>query len=124
LLQKEKKFQDISSEKKALLAAGWLQEKQGEGVIIMDVSRMSSVTDMTIVVSARGVKHAKALADYIMEMAAKEKIEFLSVEGYKTGEWVLVDLNDVLVHIFLDELRQFYNVEGMWSEARRIDIMS
>ncbi len=124
MLQKEKKFQDISSEKKALLAAGWLQEKQGEGVIIMDVSRMSSVTDMTIVVSARGVKHAKALADYIMEMAAKEKIEFLSVEGYKTGEWVLVDLNDVLVHIFLDELRQFYNVEGMWSEARRIDIMS
>jgi len=120
LLNKEKKFKDVPSEEKALLVAEWLYEKQGENIIIMDVAGMSSVTDMTIIVSARGVKHAKALADFILDRAAEENVEFLSIEGHKTGEWVLLDLNDVLVHIFLDELREFYNIEGMWSEARRV----
>jgi ribosome-associated protein len=74
-----------------------------------------------MVVSARGVKHAKALADFVLEMAAKEKIEFLTMEGHKTGEWVLLDLNDVLVHVFLQELRDFYNIEGMWTEAPKFE---
>jgi ribosome-associated protein len=43
------------------------------------------------------------------------------MEGYQTGEWILMDLNDVLIHIFQSELREFYNIEGMWSEARRIE---
>ena len=123
-MNKEKKFKDMSSKEKALLVAEWLYEKQGEDIVIMDVATLSSVTDMTIIVSARGVKHAKALADFVLDMAAENKIEFLSIEGQKTGEWVLVDLNDVLVHVFLSELREFYNIEGMWSEAPRIELKS
>jgi len=122
LLNKEKKFAEMASEDKARIVAEWLDEKQGENIIIIDVSKMSSVTDMTMVVSARGVKHAKALADYILDKTAEDNIEFLSMEGHKSGEWILVDLNDVLVHIFLDELRGFYNIEGMWTEAPKIEI--
>lgn len=122
MLNKEKKFQEMASEDKARIVAEWLDEKQGENVIIIDVSKISSVTDMTLVVSARGVKHAKALAEYILDKAAEDNIEFLSMEGQKTGEWILVDLNDVLVHIFLEELRGFYNIEGMWNEAPKIKI--
>ena len=121
MLNKNKKFRDIPGAEKARIVAGWLDEKQGDHVVIMDVSGMSSVTDMTIVVSARGVKHAQSLADHIMGKCAEDNIEFLSTEGRKTGEWVLVDLNDVLVHIFLEELREFYNIEGMWAEAPRIE---
>ncbi len=121
-MNKEKKYQEMASDDKARIVAEWLDEKQGEKVVILDVSKMSSVTDMTVVVSARGVKHAKALAEYILDKAAEEKIEFLSMEGQKTGEWILVDLNDVLVHIFLEELRGFYNIEGMWTEAPRVEI--
>ncbi|MBI9078445.1 MAG: ribosome silencing factor [Pseudodesulfovibrio sp.] len=110
----------MPSEEKALLVAEWLYEKQGENIVIMDVTGLSSVTDMTVIVSARGVKHAKALADFIIDKVAEDNVEFLSIEGHKTGEWVLVDLNDVLVHVFLEELREFYNIEGMWSEARRV----
>lgn len=120
MLNKEKKFKEIPSEEKALLVAEWLYEKQGENIVIMDVTGLSSVTDMTVIVSARGVKHAKALADFIIDKVAEDNVEFLSIEGHKTGEWVLVDLNDVLVHVFLEELREFYNIEGMWSEARRV----
>lgn len=120
-MNKPKKFSEIPSEEKALLVAGWIDEKQGEDIIIMDVAEMSSVTNMTLVVSARGVKHAKALADHVLDKCAESKIEFLAMEGHQTGEWVLLDLNDVLVHVFLDELREFYNIEGMWAEARRVE---
>lgn len=120
-MKKNTKYDAMSSEEKALLVASWLDEKQGEKIVIMDVAKMSSVTDMTIVVSARGVKHAKSLADHILDMTSQRKIEFLTMEGHQSGEWVLLDLNDVLVHVFLEELRDFYNIEGMWSEARRVE---
>lgn len=119
---KPKKFNEIPSEEKALLVADWLDQKQGENIVIMDVTEISSVTNMTLIVSARGVKHAKALSEFVLDQCAEENIEFLSIEGQQAGEWVLVDLNDVLVHIFLDELREFYNIEGMWAEARRVEI--
>ncbi len=120
-MKKEKKFIEMAGEEKALLVADWLYEKQGEDIVIMNVTGLSSVTDMTIVVSARGAKHAKALAEHLLDKAAEKKVEFLSMEGHKTGEWVLVDLNDVLIHVFQSDLRDFYNIEGMWSEAPRIE---
>ncbi|EGB13509.1 iojap-like protein [Pseudodesulfovibrio mercurii] len=122
MLNKEKKFADMTSLEKARNVAGWLDDKQGERITVINVSGLSSVTDMIVVVSARGVKHAQALATHILDKAAENNLEFLSMEGHKTGEWVLVDLNDVLVHVFLDELREFYNIEGMWAEAPRVEL--
>lgn len=119
-MNKEKKYAVMPSSEKAVMVAKWLDEKQGEDIVIMDVKEISSVTDMTIVVSSRGVKHGKALAEFLLDRSAKENIEFLGMEGQQTGEWILVDLNDVLVHVFLKELREFYNIEGMWAEAPRI----
>lgn len=121
MLNKEKKFKEMDSRDKARLVAGWLDGKQAERIAMMDVAGMTSVTDVVMVVSARGVKHAQALASHVLEKAAEENVEFLSMEGHKTGEWVLIDLNDVIVHVFLDELREFYNIEGMWAEADRIE---
>ncbi|MGE4193140.1 MAG: ribosome silencing factor [Pseudodesulfovibrio sp.] len=122
MLNKEKKFKEMESPEKARLVAGWLDDKQAERICAMNVAGMTSVTDVVIVVSARGVKHAQALASHVLEMASEENVEFLSMEGHKTGEWVLLDLNDVIVHVFLDELREFYNIEGMWTEAPRIEL--
>lgn len=119
-MKKENKFSVMSGREKSLLLAEWLDEKQGMDIVIMDVARMSSVTDVTVIVSARGMKHAQALADAVLARAAENAIEFLSMEGYQSGEWILMDLNDVLIHIFQGELREFYNIEGMWSEAPRI----
>ncbi|WP_272700010.1 ribosome silencing factor [Desulfovibrio sp. Fe33] len=112
----------MASVDKARSVAGWLDDKQGERITLIDVTGLSSVTDMILVVSARGVKHAQALASHVLDKAAEENMEFLSMEGHKTGEWVLIDLNDVLVHVFLDDLREFYNIEGMWTEAPRVGL--
>ncbi|WP_243546534.1 ribosome silencing factor [Pseudodesulfovibrio tunisiensis] len=120
-MNKEKKYLVMESGDKAKLVADWLDEKQGEDIVMLDVSGFSSVTDQVLVVSARGMKHAQALADHLLDQAREKTVEYLGMEGYRSAEWLLVDLNDVVVHIFQKELRGFYNIEGMWAEARRTD---
>ncbi|WP_147821601.1 ribosome silencing factor [Salidesulfovibrio onnuriiensis] len=118
-MKKEKKYKDISSSEKAALVCEWLDEKQGEDIVTMDVAGLCSITETICVVSARSLKHGQALADFVLEKCREEGIEFLGMEGYKPGDWILVDLNDMIIHVFQSELRDFYNIEGMWSEAER-----
>ena len=113
-------MKELSCRDKAQAVARWLDEKQGEDIVAMDVTGISSVTDVIVVVSARGTKHCQALADHVLEQTKAVGESFLSMEGYKSGDWVLVDLNDVVVHVFLKDIRQFYNLEGMWSEAKKL----
>ena len=75
-----------------------------------------------MVVSAKGVRHAQSLADNTLEKLAAENIEYLGMEGYQTGDWILLDLNDIIIHIFQEDNRGFYNVEGLWSEGKRVEL--
>jgi ribosome-associated protein len=100
---------------------GWLQEKQAEDMVALDIQAMNSVTDGVIVASAANVRHAQALTDWLMEKLSENKIELLGIEGYRSGTWVLIDCNDIVVHIFQKDYRQFYNLEGLWRDAGRIE---
>jgi ribosome-associated protein len=112
----------MTSQDKARLVAGWLQEKKARDLLALDVSRICSVADVMLVATASNVRHAQALADNLLARCGQEGISFLGMDGYKTGQWVLVDLNDVLVHIFMEEARTFYNIEGLWSEGAEISL--
>jgi len=105
---------------KVRLVAAWLAEKKAKDVLALDVSKVCSVTEAMIVATAANVRQAQAMADHVLAKCSEEKISFLGMDGYKTGQWVLVDLNDVIVHIFMDEARQFYNIEGLWAEGTSI----
>ena len=118
----EKKYKEISSGEKAALVCEWLDEKQGENIVAMDVTGLCSITETVCVVSARSIKHGQALADFVLERCREENIEFFGMEGYRPGDWILVDLNDMIIHVFQSELRDFYNIEGMWSEAERLGL--
>jgi ribosome-associated protein len=87
----------------------------------VDIQAMNSVTDGVIVASAANVRHAQALTDWLMEKLSENKIELLGIEGYRSGTWVLIDCNDIVVHIFQKDYRQFYNLEGLWRDAGRIE---
>ncbi len=100
---------------------GWLQEKQAEDMVALDIKSMNSVTDGVILASAANVRHAQALTDWLMEKLSENRIELLGVEGYRSGTWVLIDCNDIVVHIFQKDYRQFYNLEGLWRDAGRIE---
>ena len=72
--------------------------------------------------SAASVRQAQALADHVLACCGDHGFSYLGMEGYRTGQWVLVDLNDVLVNIFQEDQRSFYNLEGLWSEGKPIPL--
>jgi len=102
---------------KALIVAGWLEEKQAKDITCLDVSRINSITDAVVLVSATSWRHAQTLADWTLEQCGRSGFEYLGREGYDSGTWLLLDLNDVVVHIFLQAYREFYNLEGLWGDA-------
>lgn len=98
----------------------WLREKQAEDVLSLDVREINSCTEAMVVVSAQNMRHAQALADWVLAKFSENGMEVLGVEGYHPGYWVLVDGNDVVLHIFQTEYRTFYNLDGLWREAPRL----
>ncbi|SDB26230.1 ribosome silencing factor RsfS/YbeB/iojap [Desulfonatronum thiosulfatophilum] len=104
----------------ALAVAAWLEEKKGVNVNVLDVSPFSSVADVMVIVTAQGPRHAQALADWLLEKFAENGGSYLGMEGYSEGLWILVDANDILIHIFQEETRKFYNLDGLWSQSRSL----
>jgi len=98
----------------------WLREKQAEDVLSLDVRDISSYTEAMVIVSAQNIRHAQALADWILAKFAETGMEVLGIEGYHPGYWILLDGNDVVLHIFQSEYRTFYNLDGLWREAPRM----
>jgi ribosome-associated protein len=100
----------------------WLADKKGTNIKALDVRGLSPLTETMVFVTARSAKHAQSLADEVMQRLAEKKWEFFGVEGMQAGQWVLVDCNDVIVHVFLDETRSLYNVEGLYSKAEALEL--
>lgn len=115
---KEKKFSLMPTKEKAEHIYTWLVENKAKNIKVLEIK--SAVTDMVIIASASSARHAKSLADNIIMESKKEKFEILSTEGYQAGTWVLVDLNDIVVHIFQEETRELYNLESLWHEAESV----
>ena len=86
-------------------------------VISLNVSRMTIVCDYFIVASGAVDVHLKAVVDHILHELASEGVKPLNVEGYENMRWVLIDYADVVVHLFLPEMRKFYAIERLWGEA-------
>lgn len=92
-----------------------LDTNKAEEITTLNLRDKCSFADYMIVASGRAPRHVSALADYVADMLKKTGIPPLSVEGKESGDWVLIDAGDIVVHIFRPEVRQFYNIEKMWS---------
>ncbi len=104
------------------LVAGWLHAKKALHIMALDVAGLCSVAEGLVLATARNVRQAQALADHLLKTAGEHGISYLGMEGYRTGGWVLIDLNDVLVHVFQEETRRFYNLEGLWADAKPVEL--
>jgi ribosome-associated protein len=93
-----------------------LDRKAGD-VVALEVSGLTSFTDAFVIATGTSDRHVKAVADAVVERAAQLGRKPLGVEGYEGGEWVLIDLDDVIVHVFLAEVRELYDLERLWSDA-------
>jgi ribosome-associated protein len=92
-----------------------LDENKAEEITALDLKEKCSFTDFMVVASGRSARHVASLADHVVDDLRKAGGTIMSVEGKDTGDWVLIDAGDVVVHIFRPEIRQFYNIEKMWA---------
>ena len=93
-------------------------------VVALDVAEMTSYADVFIFCSGRSNRQVIAIAEHIKTNLKKHKIKPINVEGTKDGHWVLLDYGDVVIHLFYQPVREFYDLEGLWSEGKRIEIES
>ena len=96
--------------------------KKAVNVVALDVRELTSIADAFIICSGRSNRQVSAIADHIVRELRKQKIKPLSVEGAAEGQWVLIDYGYVVIHVFFESVRQFYDLEGLWIDARRIPV--
>jgi ribosome-associated protein len=112
----------LGSREKARVAAAAALEKVAEDLVALDVSGVVSFADVFVIATGRSERHVRSIADAIAEAAALAGEPPLGVEGYDEGRWVLIDLADVIVHVFLAEARAHYDLERLWSDAPLLEL--
>jgi ribosome-associated protein len=97
-------------------------EKKAVAVEILDVAGKVDYADFLVIMTGRSDRHAQALAQGIEDALRQKSVRPVAVEGLPSGTWVLLDFGDVVVHVFQDEARQLYDIEGLWLDARRLPV--
>lgn len=109
----------LKAAKEAVLA---LDDKKGEDIKIIDISEVSVIADYFIIASGNNHNQIQRMADEVEEKLHKLGVGLKQVEGYETANWVLMDFNDVIVHIFNKENRLFYDLERIWRDGKITDM--
>jgi len=107
---------------KTQLCALAADSKKAEDIVVLDVGPLSSVADHFLICSGASDRQVRAIADAIEEELTQNGEKPLAMEGYHKGTWVLIDCADVIVHVFDDETRSFYNLERLWHRAARVEV--
>ena len=107
----------------AFVAATAAEDKLGRETVVLAMGELFGVVDAFVITSGRNIRHVKTLVEEI-EKQVKERCSIapISVEGIRDATWVLMDYGDVVVHVFLDEIREFYDLEHLWSAAPRVEL--
>ena len=99
-----------------------LDEKKGIDIKAIKVQELTSIGDYFVIASGSSVPQVKALAEEVEAKLSRMGLEPKRVEGSQTASWILLDYYDVIVHVFLEEPREFYSLERLWSDAERVDL--
>lgn len=99
-----------------------LEDKKGVDIKVLDVRHLTSITDFFVIATGTSSRHVSSLAESVEEDLDKLGIHPSHKEGHRTGEWVLIDYLDVIVHVFTEENREFYKLEKMWRDAKYVQV--
>lgn len=105
---------------KVLLCTRFALDKKAYDLELLEVSKLTSVADFFLICTGRSDTQVRAIAQHLEESLQAHGIRPLAVEGYPRGQWVLMDYGDVVIHIFYQPIRGFYDLEGLWMRARRV----
>lgn len=99
----------------------WLDEAKAEEIVTIDLAGKTSIGDFMLIATGRSDRHVGAIAEQISKRLKEQGLGRVRVEGLEACDWVLIDTGDIIVHVFRDEVREFYNLEKMWSGDRPVE---
>lgn len=120
--QIKKEYRDKSGLEIAKVIGGVALDTKAEDVVLLDVTGLASFTDYFVIMSGRSTRHVQGLAEAIEGEMRSKRVKASRAEGVNEGMWVLLDFDDVVVHIFYHEQRGFYDLENLWHDGVRIDL--
>jgi len=115
-------YQEKSGLELAKICARVALDAKAEDLVILDVKGISSFTDYFVIMNGRSTRHVQGLAETIEQEMRSKRVNTSHAEGIQEGMWVLLDFGDVVVHIFYHEQRKFYDLEGLWHDAKPVSI--
>lgn len=113
------KTQAMRSEDLVKLAVAALEDVKAQDITTIDVREKTSITDYMVIASGTSSRHVKSLVDNVLEKVKEQGVRPLGSEGLDSGEWALLDLGDIVVHVMLPTARQFYDLERLWQGAEQ-----
>jgi ribosome silencing factor RsfS/YbeB/iojap len=118
----ERSVDPMESKEKSLLCVQLARSRRAQDVVVLDLREMVSFADFFVLCTGRSDRQVQAIAEHLARELKPLKMRPRSVEGLSTGRWVLMDFEDVIVHVFQAAVREFYDLEGLWSDAPRLDL--
>jgi ribosome-associated protein len=101
---------------------GACEEVKGQNISVLDVHSISDFADYFVVVTGRSDRQVQGITNRVVEELYRAGAKPQSIEGYEDGQWVLVDCGDVVVHVFYEPVREFYDIESLWMRAKRLPV--
>jgi len=120
--KRKKAFVEKSSLELATILYDIAVDHKAEDIVLLDVKKISGFADYFLIMSGRSTRHVQGLAGGIEQKLSRKRLSSTKAEGLDEGHWVLLDFNDVIVHIFYHEERQAFDLEGLWHDAPRVDL--
>lgn len=114
----------MTTYEQALETAKILSSKKGKDIKVIEISDVSVLADYMVIATGTNSTHVKALADTVEEKLDEMGISVSHIEGHRSNSWVLLDYVDIIVHVFSDEAREYYDLERLWQDGKEIDISS
>ncbi len=112
----------MESKEKAILAGKYGDEKKAKDVAVIELKGLTDIADYFVLASGTSERHVRTLADSIEKGMKETGVRPYSLEGYQQGRWVIIDYRDIIVHVFLEPLRELYDLESLWIEAKKYRI--
>lgn len=118
----QKKYIDLPSEELVKIICQAAQDNKAVDLVALDVKEISSFADYFVIMSGTSTRHVQGLADAVDRAIGSKRMMAGNTEGLGEGQWVLLDYNDIIIHIFHSEARDYYDMEGLWHDAPRLDL--